>query len=273
MANVFSGDANCVALWRFESGALTTDSKGTNTLTDINTVGEDAVNYKEGACSADFEINNAEEFYILDANLDAGFPLKNGDPIKIISVCGWVKFESFASSSAARILFNKWVSGSNKRTFLAQAAYNNGSNSVARIGLGYNAGVGQEHIEHASALSLATWYHMTFTYDNSDKSYAIRIRDTNGNTVGTDKTGTATLDANKLNVEDAFLAIGALGIESTPSFDWRMDGLIDEVVVFKDIITAGEATQIALGTYGAAGGLSILQLAQSLGGNANVMTA
>ena len=36
MANDFSSDSNCVALWRFESGALTADSIGTNTLTNSN---------------------------------------------------------------------------------------------------------------------------------------------------------------------------------------------------------------------------------------------
>lgn len=31
MANNFTADPNCKALWRFENGALTVDSKGTNT--------------------------------------------------------------------------------------------------------------------------------------------------------------------------------------------------------------------------------------------------
>ena len=64
MANDFSGDSNCVALWRFENGALTADSKGTNTLTDVNTVGSDTVDYKEGSGCADFEATASERFTI-----------------------------------------------------------------------------------------------------------------------------------------------------------------------------------------------------------------
>ena len=46
--NDFSGDGNAVALWSVDNGALTTDSKGTNTLTDNNTVGTSIGDYQEG---------------------------------------------------------------------------------------------------------------------------------------------------------------------------------------------------------------------------------
>ena len=50
----FSADANCVALWRFEDGALTTDSKGTNTLTNVNTVIAKTTDFKEGISCGEF---------------------------------------------------------------------------------------------------------------------------------------------------------------------------------------------------------------------------
>jgi hypothetical protein len=77
MANDFSGDSNCVALYNFESGALTTDSKGTNTLTNINTV-QESVDSKQGSGSADFEYADAECLKIDDGDLDAGYPFKTG---------------------------------------------------------------------------------------------------------------------------------------------------------------------------------------------------
>ena len=40
MANNFLNEPSCKAHWRFEPGNLTTDSIGTNTLTNINTVTE-----------------------------------------------------------------------------------------------------------------------------------------------------------------------------------------------------------------------------------------
>ena len=78
MANDFSGDGACVALWRFESGALTTDSIGTNTLTDVNTVGTETTDYQEGSACADIERDNSELFSIDDTDLDSGFPYKSG---------------------------------------------------------------------------------------------------------------------------------------------------------------------------------------------------
>jgi len=77
VANIFTNDSNCKALWRFENGALTTDSKGTNTLTNNNTVVADTVNFKEGAASANLESSSSQYFSITNANLNAGFPLKD----------------------------------------------------------------------------------------------------------------------------------------------------------------------------------------------------
>ena len=61
MANDFSSDTDCKALWNFENGALTTDSKGGNTLSiGGNTPSADTVNYKQGAASCDFDSSNDE---------------------------------------------------------------------------------------------------------------------------------------------------------------------------------------------------------------------
>lgn len=245
MANNFTADSNCKALWRFENGALTTDSKGTNTLTNNNTVVADTVNFKEGAASADFESGSSQYMSILDSALDAGFPLKNGDTNKIISVCAWFRLESVPPLNEYRILYSKYDSTNLKRSFML-GSMTDGTNTHIRLLLGYNSGASLEVIQHTYGLSTATWYHVTATYDNADKSYTVRIKDTSGNTLGTDKTGIATLDVNKLNVEDAPVMIGAFN----PTPQYFHDGLIDELVVFDDVITAAEATQIAQGTYG-----------------------
>jgi len=238
MANDFSGDTHCKALWKFDDDALTADSKGTNTLTNDG-VDEQLVDYKEGNGCGSWVIANTDDQYITDANLNAGFPLKNGDATKVISVCAWIKGTSFTEDTFSTI-FSKWYA--NKASFRL-AVYNEGGVYTCAISLGYNTGVAVEHKFHASALSLATWYHITASYNNADKSYAIRVRDTNGAVVGVDLTGTATLDANKLNVEDAAVEIGVS--QASKYFD----GLMDEMVVFDDIITADEATAIAKGTY------------------------
>ena len=51
MANDFSGDANCVALYNLEAaGAQGTDSKSTNNLTPSN-LDDDGADFKQGANS------------------------------------------------------------------------------------------------------------------------------------------------------------------------------------------------------------------------------
>ena len=94
MANDFSEDARCKALWKLEDGALTADSQGTNTLTaSANPPTSDLVDFKEGAACGVF-VNASHQFLkIANASLDSGFPLKYGEDVtKKITACGWVKF-------------------------------------------------------------------------------------------------------------------------------------------------------------------------------------
>src|SRR5208337_4512592 len=93
--NVFTGDSRFQARWRFESGALTTDSSpaaggnGVNTLPVYGTSPvADPFGAEEGADAAYLGGSNA--FQIADTSLSANFPLKSGDSVKKITVCGWV---------------------------------------------------------------------------------------------------------------------------------------------------------------------------------------
>ena len=108
MANDFSADPNCVALWRFESGALTTDSKGSNTLTAINTPTADTGDYKEGAASVSLVKSSSQYFSIADASLPTDFPCKNGGTGKIFSICAWFKSATLVEDN---VIIGKWLDG------------------------------------------------------------------------------------------------------------------------------------------------------------------
>lgn len=244
MANNFTADPNCKALWRFNSGALTTDSKSTNTLTNTGVAG-DTTNHVEGSGCGDWESTESDYMSIADASLASGFPLKSGDTNKVISVCAWVRLESI-NTNGNRIFEKNNGGSANKRSFQAGI----GSDSKVMLALGYNSGISVESVTHATVLSLATWYHITWTYNNADKSYQIMVRDESGGVVGIDLTGTATLDVNKLSVSDSILAIGAHFEAGVPVANYYHDGLIDELVVFNNIKTAAQATLIAKGRYG-----------------------
>jgi hypothetical protein len=246
--NDFSADSDVVALWKLDDGALTTDSKGTNTLTDIGTVTANTSVKMEGTASGNFVEASSQGLYRTNSNLAADFPLKDQvTPVKTISVCAWVYNDSFATDGNGLAIFSIYERVTNKKSFVIFVS-TYGTDNVFELGLGYNGGASVEWIPHAYDLSLSTWYHVTVVYQDSDKSYGIYVRDTNGNTIGSDLTGTATLDVNKINVEDAPLSIGVKHDDAAVWSD-HFDGKIDEVVVFKRKITAAEATKIAKGIY------------------------
>ncbi len=241
MANDFSSDANCKALWNLDNGALPTDSKGTNTL--VNTgVTADTGDFQQGDASGLFVATDTDYQTITDTNLDAGFPLKNGDTNKKISVACWVKFTSVPVSSQFNCLLSKWNSSATKRSF---GLFNRSSGGVARFSilLGTPGGAGTEIIDDSSMTPIADrWYHVAATFQDSDKSYRIRIWDDVALST-TETTGTST---NHMNVGSAAFLLG-----NTSDGDFFLDAKLDEVVVFDDILTPDEIDDIKDGVYGA----------------------
>lgn len=231
MANDFSGDSNCKALWRFESGALAADSKGGNTLTNSG-VAEDTSNYKEGLCSALYGDAEPDAFNISDANLDSGFPLKSGETNRTFSLCFWLKL---TVEDRIRYMFRKYgVAGS--RSF---AFYLTSSNFVNfRIS---PDGTDLNDRTHETALVTGRWYHIALTYDNSDYSYRIRIWDDTAQAIhGSDKAGTAT---------DIFICDSPVYI-GYPVSSQTINGNLDEQLVFDDVLSIADIDAIRAGTYG-----------------------
>ena len=234
--NDFSGDGNAVALWSVDNGALTTDSIGTNTLTDNNTVGTDTVDYQVGNASADFEISNSESLTILDSALNSGFPLKSGESNGDISLTFWYKKESNNSYAG---LFSKWDTGAGARSF-----YLRDHSTKLDFYIGANSGAGYELLSSSLTTSAGRWYHVGATFNNTTKTWKLRVWDDTAGSVVLDASGTAT---NNIAITNAAVAIGASLTSGTP--ERYFDGLIDEVVVFRDILTTGEIDQIRSGTY------------------------
>ena len=93
-------------------------------------------------------------------------------------------------------------------------------------------------------LTTGVWYHIGATFDNTTKEWQLRVWDDNAKTEAYYANGTAT---NNISLTDAPFAIGAWFNGGTPVYP--IDGLIDEVVVFDDILTTGEIDKIRQGTY------------------------
>ena len=203
------------------------------------------VDFKEGAASADFEGSSSQYMSITDANLDAVFPLKSGDSNKKISVCGRFQRES---TSTWQGLFSKFDTNG-LRSFSIGIEANNG-NFVVMIG--HTNGTATEFLYRAGALVIGRFYHYGVTFQDSDKSWKVVVWDDTAQSKIINASGTAT---NNISVGTALVGIGARIFNSGTPVQF-MDGEIDEVPVFKDILTTGEIDQIRAGIY-SVGGVSL----------------
>jgi len=98
---------------------------------------------------------------------------------------------------------------------------------------------------HATTLTAdgSTWYHVTASFRDSDKAYALRVRSSSCGVVGSDVESNST---GNINVENAAVAIGAV---YWSSWVYYFDGLIDDLNVFADYLTADEATLVCKRLY------------------------
>lgn len=234
--NAFDSDPACKALWRFESGALTTDSIGSNDLTNSG-VAESTGTYFEGSCAADFEYNDNDYFVIADDDLDAGFPLKSGDTSKVISVAFWLKPES----TKGGWVFCKGCDIDDNASFSIQCQYRSSGWVNLVIRNGYDSGT-----------NIETWMpdyfaagqvcHITVMHDGVNKTSTLRIYYSPS---GTTRTYTVNW-AHETSVTDASLAIGS---RSDLASGMSFDGIVDEVVVFNRLLSVAEADAIRQGIF------------------------
>lgn len=234
MPNDFTAENNCVALYRFESGEFADDSKGTNDLSDVNTVTVETTLYKEDAQAAKHVRSATEYFYLSDSALSADFPGKSGTSNGSLSFCAWVRFTSLAS---ARGFANKFSGSSGNRGWSLSIGASLNLNLTK--GLASDASA-TETLSHGSGFVTGRWYHVGVTYNNTDKTARIRIwDDTAGTILGTDATTTFS----------DYIYIGGAGF----TLGSNHDGIFDEVVVFNRALTADEIDSIRRGQFGAGG--------------------
>lgn len=234
MANDFTTDANCVALWRFESGALTTDDIGTNTLTN-NGAAEDTTNYMEGACCADLNSGDNDYLAVADADLDAGFPFKSGDVSKVISMAMWIQPDDVTSA----VVVSKWDPTASKKSFHIWI------DSASKIRFTwYNTSAYEYSYTIPVELVSGQKYHLGIAFDGINKTLLTSLYDY---TADTTTTHTEVFSSSyTLKIDDQPFVIGGWGNYGT-SQDY--DGLIDEVVVFKSLKTADDFAAICAGAY------------------------
>ena len=257
MANDFSGDANCMALYRFESGAVLVDSKGDHDLTGVASIAanNEARYVREGSYCGNFNNGEGDMGYVLDADLAAGFPFKNGASNNQFSCAFW--WAPFYTSSP-RWVCSKWDTG--KLSIGVCTTKSGAANYHIQLHIGYNNGASVEIIDLYQDLP-TTPCHIGITYNAGTKAYYARLW--NG-TTASEVSGTTT---NAPTVADAPFCVGGRfenGSPEPPSSN-TYSGVLDELVIFNDLLTADEIDDIRGGTYSTAAAPAEGVLEQTLG--------
>jgi len=233
--NDYSGDSNTQAHFQFESGALTTDSIGSYTLTDHGTVtaDTDAGDYWVLTGQTASALFNGTDQYFSRTGSAADFGWNSSSEL---SVTGRFKITSIGTNR--KVIFAKTDTGEACIRIAVDVA------GQLAVSFGINSGANWSTVTHTSVLSENILYFFAITLDSS-LNYRIRIK-TETTTVGTDLTGTVGGAVNLTEAGDIY--IGAQG------GSYPFPGNIDDIVIFDDVLTVEEIDQIWGDLYDTVGG-------------------
>jgi hypothetical protein len=215
--------------YRMESGALTTDTDGTNTTTAINSPASNTTTYKEGAGSCDFERGDNDAFYRTDTNLSSDFPGKSGQSNNTMTMTFWYYPEDFSSTVT---LLAKYDISTALRSYMVRAD----TSGQVHLVTGYSSGASSQTSGFSTAISASRWYHIAFTLNITTGAYKIRIWDDQATSQYTNVTG--TFSNTPISTTTAPFLIGAHG--NSGSLFGASDGLFDDIRVFDTILSDGD---------------------------------
>lgn len=144
-------DANLIAYYRFNSGALTTDSKGSFTLTNNNTVGEGTGKFGIGA---DFGSSNSTKYF---SRNDGVFTSQN----KTLSL--WVKLNTEISSGEWYFAYSYNKTDGREHNISYQ--YNSGTRRLDFRCSKTN--VAAQDIFYNVTLGTSSWHNIVLTFNGS----------------------------------------------------------------------------------------------------------
>jgi hypothetical protein len=235
--NDFTGSGEgVIALWNMESAALTTDSIGSNTLSN-NGVTADTSRKMQGGSSA--YMTTGDWMDITDASLNTGFPFRSADgsgAVEEFTICAWVALDSLPGGGYHTIIA-KYDWDNTKRSWMCDI-----HSDYWGFLFGYNSGASDLVVNCSSITKpvVGRWYHVAWTFENSTGGWKCRVYDTWTDSVE-EETGTI---AQTVSITDSIVEIGKAGSTN------YMDGSIDELVVFNRVLSSADIDKIRQGTYG-----------------------
>jgi len=256
-------DANNVAWYRFESGALTTDSStNSNTLTNVNTVTVEGGDFKEGAGCASF--SGANNFSLADSDMSADWPLSFGaSRTAPFTALAWFKFTSTGNS----VIFGCWenrdttpgpkvVVWSVQVTDVFAGSVPRVYGTVAMQNEGGGGGGNESYVPAATpsilTVSTGTWYHAVFHLDAGSDLKRFTLYDADSQ-IERETSGTFSGSGGfePWDNETPFF-VGAGDAAPLAGSDGTLDyfsGLIDDLLIFDRELTSDEIDEIRAGTF------------------------
>lgn len=222
-------DGNLEAYFKFNSGALTTDSSGDGeTLTNNNTVGEGVGIW--GVC-ADFGTANTNKYF--DRNSTAGIQ-------RSFTMACWVNIRTAIASGKWN--FMEQLNDTSDNIMELQYDYNSGTKRI--IGQSYKVGGGDSSVASTYTVDLGVgiWHHLAFTADGTNQRLYY-----NGNLVA----GPTAMAASGANSLDNRIVIGANRVSTgggygDPGPNRYASALIDDACYFSRALTAAEIALLAI---------------------------
>ena len=245
-ANDFTTDSDVVAHWRFEAageGVDETDySHDLSDYFDKFSIDTDEGDFMEGAGSAYTPGDASQALYRTDAGLHSDFPFENSNSEGDYSICFWINFDAVVEGQCA---ISKYHWSGDQRSFAVSFLDNGSADFTLQITHGYNTGASAENIDFdTDGLDMAatTWYHVGIAYTAADNTLDMRICEDGE---------TAKLDINETFSNTIWLGSTedwCIGSTSGKS-DSKFAGHIDELVVWKRVISTDEMAAVQAGTF------------------------
>jgi len=238
--NDFTADPDCRALWRFEPGELATDSIGMNDLQTQFTPTVETSDVQEGDGAGDL---TGGRFLIADADLDAGFPLKSGDTNKDISVAFWMKSPAGQNNATGGVIFGKGGEAGQYSFLVAFRETAGAGSGTLSVQIGIYGGTNHDKTYPNKIIERDQWYHVAVTYEDHGTNGTVRIRIYDPSDDSVHETVKTTIEG--INVSNGPVKLGTYRYSSQ-----NYVGLVDEMVVFSDVLTPAEIDLIRQGSYG-----------------------
>jgi len=223
-----ASDGNVQAWYKFDDGALTTDSKNSWTLTSNGTPVADTVDYIQGDASVDFEGDDNDYFSMAGTTDDYGWATSSD-----LAITGWFKVES---SNVNRNIFYKQD--------VIRIAFGAGNKFVLSVDDDDDGS--WDTYQHGSTLQDGRWYFFAVTINGGGAgAYTIHLWDSVAEArVGTDISDVFDDTDSPYNFDET----DTVYISSTGTNEF--DGRVDDIVIWDSTLSETIIDQIRQGTYG-----------------------